>query len=167
MLCYLPMRSLCDVRYRPSICCYLAMHCPVLTWRYLLLLRYAMSGTDLAYGATSAGGARQLAGVLGSCTALEVGYYAIGLHHEIRCKKPHMQYNLYQECGFLYLILQCTQCAVLARQQYYLAMLSAYAMRGTDIAHFVIGLCGSHNANSCPPAKSRARNHPPAQILGR
>mmetsp|Transcript_15777 Transcript_15777/g.37385 ORF Transcript_15777/g.37385 Transcript_15777/m.37385 type:complete len:96 (+) Transcript_15777:74-361(+) len=28
----------------------------------------------------------------------------VGLHPEIKCKKPSFQYNLYQECGFLSLI---------------------------------------------------------------
>eukprot|EP00961_Rhodomonas_salina_P182663 2466141-Rhodomonas_salina.1 len=26
-----------------------------------------------------------------------------------KCKKPHFQYNLYQECGFLSLVSQCTK----------------------------------------------------------
>eukprot|EP00961_Rhodomonas_salina_P166398 2242310-Rhodomonas_salina.1 len=30
------------------------------------------------------------------------------LHPEIKCKKPHFQHTLYQECGFLFLSLQCT-----------------------------------------------------------
>eukprot|EP00961_Rhodomonas_salina_P205320 2771821-Rhodomonas_salina.4 len=29
------------------------------------------------------------------------------LHPEIKYKKPHFQYNLHQECGFLYLISGC------------------------------------------------------------
>eukprot|EP00961_Rhodomonas_salina_P135191 1818780-Rhodomonas_salina.4 len=32
-------------------------------------------------------------------------------HPEIKHKKPHFQYQLYQECGFLYLSLQCTELA--------------------------------------------------------
>eukprot|EP00961_Rhodomonas_salina_P301181 3940358-Rhodomonas_salina.4 len=30
------------------------------------------------------------------------------LHPEIQCKKPQVQYNLYQECGFLCLISGCS-----------------------------------------------------------
>eukprot|EP00961_Rhodomonas_salina_P285449 3857247-Rhodomonas_salina.2 len=36
---------------------------------------------------------------------------AVGLHPEIQYKKPHFQYILYQECGFLSLILGCTRIA--------------------------------------------------------
>lgn len=27
--------------------------------------------------------------------------------YKLECKKPHFQYNVYQKCSFLYLILEC------------------------------------------------------------
>eukprot|EP00961_Rhodomonas_salina_P243597 3291882-Rhodomonas_salina.1 len=30
-------------------------------------------------------------------------------HPEIKCKKAQCQYKVYQECGFLYLISQCSE----------------------------------------------------------
>eukprot|EP00961_Rhodomonas_salina_P187185 2527461-Rhodomonas_salina.2 len=44
------------------------------------------------------------------------------LHPEIQYKKPHFQYNLYQDCGFLYWISECT------------VRRARYAMPGTDSA---------------------------------
>eukprot|EP00961_Rhodomonas_salina_P288425 3897779-Rhodomonas_salina.2 len=49
---------------------------------------------------------------------------------EIKYKKPHFQYNLYQECGFLCLISHCTcrrytlPCAIGLRRR--------YGFRGTE-----------------------------------
>eukprot|EP00961_Rhodomonas_salina_P113644 1528702-Rhodomonas_salina.1 len=31
------------------------------------------------------------------------------MHSKIKYEKPHLQHNLYQECGFLYLSVQCAQ----------------------------------------------------------
>eukprot|EP00961_Rhodomonas_salina_P017124 230284-Rhodomonas_salina.1 len=45
------------------------------------------------------------------------------LHPEIHYKKPHFQYTLYQDCGFLYLSLQC------------IALRPRYAVSGTDLRH--------------------------------
>eukprot|EP00961_Rhodomonas_salina_P180658 2438393-Rhodomonas_salina.1 len=36
------------------------------------------------------------------------GFAPLLAHPEIQHKKPHFQCNLYQECGFLYLSLQCS-----------------------------------------------------------
>eukprot|EP00961_Rhodomonas_salina_P259638 3508352-Rhodomonas_salina.1 len=51
-------------------------------------------------------------------TGMAVTYSVVGLsqpgsallvlHLEIKYKKPHFQYNLYQDCGFLHLISQCS-----------------------------------------------------------
>eukprot|EP00961_Rhodomonas_salina_P155923 2099666-Rhodomonas_salina.1 len=73
---------------------------------------------------------------------------AISLHCEIKYKKPHFQYNLYQESGFLSLISGCTcvTCNVRYRHSGWLyrpthaAVLTqrmevpGFDMRGTDIA---------------------------------
>eukprot|EP00961_Rhodomonas_salina_P034086 458559-Rhodomonas_salina.1 len=40
------------------------------------------------------------------------------LHPEIQNKKPQFQYNLYQKCGFLYLISQCTARAAAASVEF-------------------------------------------------
>eukprot|EP00961_Rhodomonas_salina_P305422 3941946-Rhodomonas_salina.7 len=56
---------------------------------------YEMCGTDIACAATRKRSCKRLP---------RVERYALRLHREIQYKKLHFQYNLYQECGFLYLI---------------------------------------------------------------
>eukprot|EP00961_Rhodomonas_salina_P128253 1728229-Rhodomonas_salina.2 len=42
------------------------------------------------------------------------GAHRTRVHCEIKCKKPHFQYNSYQECGFLSLISGCRPIAYLS-----------------------------------------------------
>eukprot|EP00961_Rhodomonas_salina_P008210 111549-Rhodomonas_salina.2 len=73
-----------------------AMRCPVLTKRMILRLRYAMSGTDQAYGPSL-----RLCGVRPYATAHVRVQLAsqVKSHRQIKAINPRAPYNLYHRSG--------------------------------------------------------------------
>eukprot|EP00961_Rhodomonas_salina_P132761 1787392-Rhodomonas_salina.1 len=90
-----------------------------------------MSGTDLAYGATIR--LRRISSTQRPITCTRGAQRCpIALHPEIEYKKPHFQYNLYQGCGFLHSISNCTRLPVC--DAWYSRSVGCYAMPGTHVA---------------------------------